>query len=205
MIMKLITTITLLATAVILLSAGPASAVLLDPSYRGDPNSVHAIFDWVSHTQADWETTLFETGPSNFPLNPTVPLATDSGTNTTIILPNFIDPLPLKLMRIQLFFDGAVSGDLIGYDLVAFDPQPTSWQIVDGSGPEDSNFHWVDIEIWPNPDWEEIIIYGNTGGNVIPGNLLRIEIDTVSVPEPATLSLLGLGGLLALLRRKRVG
>ncbi len=114
--MKLITTITLLATAVILLSAGPASAVLLDPSYRGDPNSVHAIFDWVSHTQADWETTLFETGPSNFPLNPTVPLATDSGTNTTIILPNFIDPLPLKLMRIQLFFDGAVSGDLIGYE-----------------------------------------------------------------------------------------
>ena len=190
-------------TAVLLLSAGPASAGL-DPSYRGDANSVHVIFDWVSHQQAQWQTSLFETGPSTYPLEPTVPVATDDGTDTRILLPNFIDPLPLKLMRIQLFFDGAVSGDLIAYDVYASDPVSTSWSVVGGSGPVNTNTHWIDIEIIPNPDWERITIFGSvTGGGVIPGNLYRIEVDTVSViPEPATLSLLAIGGL-ALLRRRR--
>ncbi len=194
----------LLTAAVVLASAGPASAGLFDPAYRGDPNSVHAIFDWVSHSQADWETTLFEYDlQSPYPLANVQPSASDDGTETTIFLPNFIDRLPVKLMRVQLSFDGPVSGDLIAYDMIAHDPQGVQWQVVDGSGPVDSDFHWVDIEIYPNPDWEEIFIFGNTGGNVIPGNLLRIEVDTVSVPEPATLIVLSLGLLPILIGKSR--
>ena len=192
----------LLTTAVVLVIAGPMSAGPFDPAYRGDPNSVHAIFDWVTFASV-WNTTLFDVGPSIHPLDPTVPFASDDGKDMRIGLPNFIDELPLKLMRIQLMFDGAVSGDSIAYDVFPFDPLPTAWNVAGGSGPGVSNAHWVDIEIVPNPDSEQIIVYGS--GNAIPGNLLRIEVDTVSmVPEPATLTMLVplLGGL-AFLRRGR--
>ncbi|MCP4591430.1 MAG: PEP-CTERM sorting domain-containing protein [bacterium] len=197
-----VTSAVLLATAFVLVSAGPASAGPFDPTYRGDDNSVHAIFDWVSFGQADWNTSLFETGSSTYALDASNPLATDDGTDTTVLLPNFIDPLPLKLMRIQMGFDGEVSGDLIAIDLLIGDPLPTSWNVVGGSGPGDGHWHYIDVEITPNPDWEEITIFGNSGANLIPGNFLALEIDTVSLPEPASLSLLTLGGL-ALVRRRR--
>ena len=192
----------LFIAAVVFLIAGPASAVSNAPDYRGDPNSVHAIFDWVSNPQSAWETTLFEKGPSNYQLDPTVPAASDDGTDVIIDLPNFIDPLSFKFMRIQMFFDGPVSGDLIALEVEAFDPEDTLVNIVGGSGPGGSNMHFIDVEIFPNPDWEQITIFGNSNANIIPGNLLTIEVDTVSLPEPATLGLLGLGGLV-LLRRKR--
>jgi hypothetical protein len=196
--------VALVAAACVLTTAGTASAGPFDPSYRGAANSVHAIFDWVSFDQEDWETSLFETGPSNFPLaDPNTPKASDDGTNTMIYLPNFIDPLELKLMRIQMFFDGPVLGELIGIEVIAHDPLPTDVQLVGGSGPGDSGEHYVDIEIRPNPDSEWITIFGNTGGNFLPGNLLTIEIDTISmIPEPSTLAL-GALGLLGIGYRRR--
>ena len=208
--MKLLQTITVWAAVacLVLLSAATAQAGPLDPSYRGAPNSVHVIFDhglrdFASFGPSTWNMAVFETGPSNYPLDQTPPSASGDETHTTIILPNFIDPLPLKLMRIQMSFEGPVSGDLLGFDLIAHDPVQTSWIVVGGSGTGFANFHWVDIEIRPNPDWEEIIIpFGSFENGFIAGNLWLIEIDTVSIPEPATLSLLAIGGL-ALLRRKR--
>jgi len=195
--------ITVLIGAVLLLSTATASAGPNDPSYRGDDNSVHAIFDWVSDQQTAWETTLFETGPSIYPLDQTTPSASDNGLDTTILLPNFIDQLPIKLMRIQLSFRGPVLGSDVTGGVHAHAPQLTSWSIVGGSGTGSADFHWVDIEILPNPDWETITIFGWETGNIIPGNLLQIEIDTVSIiPEPATMTLLALGGL-ALLRLRR--
>lgn len=197
-------TAVLLSATIVAMGTNLASAGPFDPAYRGDANSIHAIFDWVA-SATDWEVSVFETGPSQFPLDPTEPAASDDGTDTSIILPNFIDPLPLKQMRIQMFFDGPVSGDLIGLEVFAFDPEDAIVNFVGGSGPVDSNVHFIDIEIVPNPDWEQIIIFGNTGGNVIPGNLLTIEIDTVSIPEPSTLTLavLTLFGLVGYGRRLR--
>ena len=64
------------------------------------------------------------------------------------------------------------------------------------------DFRRFDIEIRPNPDWEQITIFGSTPDNIIPGNLLTIEVDTISFPEPAALSMLAIGSL-AMLRRKR--
>ena len=126
------------------------------------------------------------------------PSASDDGPNTIIDLPNFIDPLPLKLMRIQMWFGGSVPGDSLSVGVSASDPLPTDYQIVGSSGPGESIFHWIDVEIYPNPDSEQVIIYGAND----PGQLMMFEVDTVSLPEPATLGLLIIGGL-ALSRPKR--
>lgn len=191
------------AAGAVLAMASSAYAGPFDPSFRGEANSVHAIFDWVSIDQNDWDTTLFETGPSPFPLDPATPLATDDGLDTVVDLPNFIDPLPLKRVRIQLFFDGAVPGDAIGFDVSATDPLGGVTVTADGGTVDEfTDAHFFDFLIEPNPDFERIIIFGDTAANVVPGNLLRIEIDTISIPAPATLPAAGLG-LLALTRRRR--
>ena len=143
-----------------------------------------------------------EKGPSIYPLDPTVPNTKDNGLDTVVTLPNFIDELPFKHVRLQMFFDGPVPGDQIDLDMVIGDPEPTAWQIIGGSGPVTDHTHWFDIEIRPNPDWEQITIFGSTPHNIIPGNLLTIEVDTISFPEPAALSMLAIGSL-AMLRRKR--
>ena len=197
------TIISLTAIISIVLLAAPVTAGTFDPSYRGDDNSVHAIFDWVSNDQTDWNTTLFETGPSIYPMENIQPSAFDDGNNITIQLPNFIDELPMKQMRMVIFFDGAVQADQFDIHVVAVDSQEgTQWQIVGGST-GNLNVHYVDFEIYPNPDWEQIRIFGNDSANIVPGNLLRIEVDTVSVPEPATMGLLAMGSLALLRRRKR--
>ncbi len=149
--------VALLATAVVLATAAPASAGSFDPAYRGDANSVHAIFDWVSIPATDWATSLFEPGPSAFPLDPTDPSAFDDGENTTIILPNFIDPLDVKFLRIQMGFDGEVNGSLIAMDVVGHDPEGAVAIEVNRSDGF-SHEHFIDWEIYPNPDWEEILL-----------------------------------------------
>ncbi len=195
------TTISLTTVISIALLAGVASAGAFDPSYRGDDNSIHAIFEWAG--DGDWNTTVFETGQSNYPLIQVEASASDDGYDTTIQLPNFIDDLSVKQMRIVMAFDGPVMADAIDIDVIAHDSQQaTQWTIVGGST-GDLNLHYIDIEIFPNPDWEEIIIFGNDNANVVPGNLLMIEVDTVSVPEPATMGLLAMGSLALLRRRSR--
>lgn len=193
-----------LVAVVVLAVAGPAWAVVpsYTPSYRGDPNSVHAIFDWGSDA---WNVTLFESVSGGYPLDQTSASASDDGMDVTVILPNFIDPLPMKLMRIQLFFDGPVDSDLLEGEITAYDP--TGAVVVNDAGDLGSvtaSVLYFDFELFPNPDWEQAVLYGNENANILPGNLLRMEFDTVSIiPEPATLGVLLAGGLAAMLRWRR--
>ena len=56
-----------------LLTAGVAMAGLFDPDYRGDENSVHAVFiNPLGGTgiPSSLELVEFEAGPSNYPLAP---------------------------------------------------------------------------------------------------------------------------------------
>jgi hypothetical protein len=196
--------VALMAAVCVLTTAGSASAGPFNPSYRGEPNSVHAVFDWQAPA-TDWITSAFTALTSSYPLDITPAKASDDGMDTMISLPNFIDELELKLMRIQLFFDEPVSVDSIGIEVIAHDPLPTTSQQVGSSGPGTSVAHYIDFEIRPNPDAEWITIFGNTGGGVFPGNLRSIEIDTISIPEPGTLALSALGLLgIVCCRRKQV-
>ncbi len=54
------------------------------------------------------------------------------------------------------------------------------------------------FHIEPNPDYEEIDIWPADGWNLV---IDQIVVDTICLPEPATLSLLGFGAL-ALIRRR---
>jgi hypothetical protein len=71
-----------------------------------------------------------------------------------------------------------------------------TYQVLPGQG--DAEFG---VKIWPNPYVEKISFYvmSATGGLAV---LDYIHVDTICIPEPATICLLGLGAL-SLIRRKR--
>lgn len=119
-------------------------------------------------------------------------------------IPNFVDFEPYKLIRVQI--NGVWNRDqppvvdtILGFDNeVGYNVQVG----FDGSDETFPGFHrWEDWHIFPNPNWEQIFI------NLPQGSFVnQVVIDTTSVPEPGTLSLMGLGGLgcgLAFLRRRR--
>jgi hypothetical protein len=198
------TLLVVLATALLLGNTAATQADPYVPDYRGDPNSVHVSFGW----QGDWQMATFETVETIYPLDPLPPAAWYEGPYTVVIeLPNFVDPLPVKHMRIQMYFHELVLGEAIElWDVLAMDgPLTADWSIVGGSGPGLASHHYIDVDIFPNPDTEVITIGFNPeiGPSYVPDYLHTIEIDTVSVPEPMTMSLMALGGLAILRRRRR--
>ncbi len=197
-------TLTALAPAamVALGAAAPALAGPFDPIFRGEPNSVHAVFEWTGSTE--WTNPVFDTGPSDYPMADLAPIASDDGLNTTIELPNFIDPLPFKDMIIQMAFDGSVPVNDINIVVNGYDPLDVE-VMETGRDSADPDLFWAAVEfrLLPNPDWEQIFIFGDTGMNIVPGNLLIIEIDTISFPAPGAVCVAGVAGLGVLRRRRR--
>ncbi len=187
---------------------GAASAAQADPpdyapDYRGDDNSVHAIFSRIG-PGVPWNVDLFDTVINGYPLSQLPAMTVDDETDTVVQLPNFIDPLPVKHMRLQLTFDGEVDREFLSISILAQDAEaPTDWFVVDSSPPGVANVHYLDIDIYPNPDSEAITIYGAPEVGIFPGNLYQIEIDTVSVPEPASMGLLLAGAAVLLKKRRR--
>ncbi len=178
-----------------LLTAGVASAVVIDnaPDYRGDENSVHALFENpVAGLPIPLDLILlgFEIGPSNYPLSPVGPQGFYDGLALThILLPNFIDELPMKKMRIQMEFINPVLGADLFVDVIGNDPLGAVTVFEGGSVGTFDTFHYFDFVIYPNPDSEEIFIANLSD----PYNSPRIvEIDTISIPEPASIGLIGL-------------
>jgi hypothetical protein len=199
--MKLSKTTTLLAVALVsavMFAAAPASAGTGVP-WLGEPNSIFASFSW-NDSDPLWHMDIFDASAlGDYPLDSMPAQAMSVGPDLYIEMPNFIDPLPIKYVHIDLFFNTSVDASSFDLDVLAYDPVETAeWEITDASTGSDYN-HYIDLQITPNPDNEIFQFFG-----VNPGydGLNIVEISTISVPEPATLGLLIMGGLV-LLRRRR--
>jgi hypothetical protein len=124
---------------------------------------------------------------------------------------NWVDEMPEKYIRVQITYIGQAPTVLgaHGYSYNGYHPTypglptETTYHGFFDAGPvvvvDDPNNSYLYQDIWmePNPDWEQIVV------DVPLGTIIdEIVVDSISIPEPATMSLLALGGL-ALLRRRR--
>lgn len=188
------------------------------PPWRGAPHSVKAKFDLLQIPGFPSPPTDFMTGPSApYPLSNVPPIIGDpfqdpTGLNAIIYpieLPNFIDPLPLKLVRVQYsWFAGSPTGNPNfpgDAQTVSLVPDPPGAVTLVASTPpmqigdplENIYYRYDDFEIRPNPDFERFQIA------FIDVDPRWIIIDTISIPEPSTLALLGLVGVVTIGRLRR--
>ena len=206
----------LVVVAVAALTLNVAFADDLNPPvYRGDPLSVYAhwqlgttgtndlVLNPANPAEYNW---VDDSDPTTF-LSSLLPSDIVTGPDYQFQLPNFIDKMPVKYMRLQLTWQtdpavpptpltilgpsGEESGSPVAGNIVfssAIIPVVADGSIV---------YQYHDIEFYPNPDWERWAI-------ISPNEpLVQVVVDTVStIPEPATLSMLAFGSL-ALFRKRK--
>ncbi len=113
---------------------------------------------------------------------------------------NWVDLEPEKYLRVQMTFTDGGNGapditQVEGFGPVSGgDPHQT---FADPPMMVDANHFYQDFIIMPNPDWEQIEFFLPMGTSVD-----QLIIESVSVPEPATMSLIALGAI-AILKRRR--
>lgn len=190
------------------LSATPSHGDDLNPPpYRGQPLSVYTHWSadasgLLSLDQFSW---VDDNDPSTYlsSIPPSVFMDPANGTYDFRI-PNFVDDLPIKYLRIQLTWTGTtqpplslVSTGFDGTNLVPGVVTSASTPLVFTQ--PDGGYQYFDLEYRPNPDYELIHIQ-------LPADafLVQVVTDSIStVPEPATLGLLMCGCAIAVLRRRR--
>lgn len=214
-----------LATAVAaLLAAAPAQSLASftgageAPGYRFTPLSVYADFDGTG--SEPFSSSTLPATPGAFVAigddNPDHTLYWDvepslmvldgpqGGSVVTVELPNFVDQLPEKHMRVHLSWLGDLPPEIveiIGVSDVDGTGAGSATHVgSSGIGPitPAGSYQYHDWLLEPNPDWESITIDVPEGTE-----LMRVTLDTVSIPEPGTVGLLAAGAGLMLLRRRR--
>jgi hypothetical protein len=135
--------------------------------------------------------TFVPLGGMNFGMNPS--------DLYTFCVPNWIDEIELKCMRIQLtyMFTPSAPGahpavkNIMAFDLSFVEPSNPMGMVPPGnitnkavSTPDEfapDKFHQLsDWQIIPNPDWEKFEVHVPVGVM-----LQQVVVDTISIPEPA--------------------
>ena len=195
------------------------------PPWVGQPLSYHAEWDFPSYTDISNPDSESDGGPINNEFlydqfsthidydgpgwvwdvadgdgGVTKPGGGSFGINTI----NWVDELPLKYVRVQLTFTG-LAPDVPHAQGFSFDlyhgggATTTDHGLFASDLPVfvDANHAYWDITMIPNPDWEQIVV------NVPQGTIIdQIVVDTISIPEPSTMTVLALGAFLVLRRRR---
>jgi len=193
----------------VLVSAVSYNAALADdlnpPPYRGGPLSVYA--HWVSEDLGFLLLNEFfsveDNDPSIFLMDflPTVQLDPAAGIYSFRI-PNFIDELPVKLLRLQLTWvgntqppiavstEGVDQGSLVP-GVLTYLSQPLIFTQPDGG------YQYFDFEYRPNPDFESIFVQLSPGAQIV-----QAVVDSISIlPEPSSVGILAVGGFVLLIRK----
>ena len=183
---------------------------LMPPPWRGLPNSYFSEFDRADDI-SPLEKVQEQFGPGGFPPyegdpdGPSGPIQPGEGAQIIgmmqftqpdgqkydIFYPNVVDDLPLKLTQIQITYS-VPQGQQPGpsrIDILNADPFDGGFiDIVDQQvfTPSGTNDPTVFYEKWageiiPNPDWEIFQIQ-------VPGRLDQVVVDTISIPEPSTIT-----------------
>ena len=202
--------------AIVLLAAFSWNVVLADDlnpaSYRFDPLSVYAHWEvdpattalnltsWSSEDDTDPTTNLFPALPTDV-----VPPGGGTGIggkSYEFYLPNWIDELPVKYMRLQLTWqfvpDPPLDILISGVEGTTGVPATLAFtSLITPVGP-DTFYQYYDFEFYPNPDQERWTVFLEDNAQ-----LVQVVADTVStIPEPATMAILGFGGLVLFRKRK---
>ncbi len=119
-------------------------------------------------------------------------------------IPNWIDNEEFKYLHLQISYNHPGPDSTMSVNIQAFDGhgvQEVHFEgAIDGHFlPNDEHYLYQFWQIIPNPDWERITI------DVPAGYFIdEIVVDTISIPEPATMGLLAVGGaVVGLIRRRR--
>ncbi len=176
------------------------------PSYRKTPLSVNAQWNFVPGTTilnlTNWSS-VDDTDPTTY-LYPNFtpdPQIIPNGGIYQWQVPNWVDNMPIKYMRLQLAWGGTnqtpfnvFSQGLDGVNLINAGITSISPVTATSAG----FYQYIDFTFQPNPDFERIHVE-------LPASnyLTQAVVDTVStIPEPATIVLLGLGAM-GFIRRKK--
>jgi hypothetical protein len=114
---------------------------------------------------------------------------------------NVVDVEPVKHIWLQVTHTPGLPlgiDPLAGFNMSATGSAPGPVSMIP-HGPTSTIFHW---DMFPNPPWERftLLVFGT-------GEIDQVVVDTISIPEPSTLVLSGLGlaglGLIARRRHKQ--
>ena len=202
------TIIVALAMAGILI-ATTADAAVMVPPWRGEPGTTHQVWEFNEPanpaapdvvSNVNGEPMAFITG--QFPGTYWKP--TDAGhqgvwkidDSIELQIPNFEPANPFKEIWLKIIYDGGPASLPEIFSL----PTASTIELMGSISLDDMyNLDTYRIIIEPNPLFESIFVMPRYCEIYID----RIEIDTICIPEPATMSLLALGSVLLARRRRR--